>query len=118
MNWIELIVAVVSSGGVGALVSGYATKKKVKADTVGSEINNVAAAIKIWKELAEDFKKELKHAKEEKGALRKELGQLRYDMRRLTNLMDRVTEILDTITPENLKEKVTEIKKKIQGEEN
>lgn len=71
----EIIMALIGLGGTGL---GYLVAlRKNKAEADGVELDNVAHAIKIWKELAADLKSEMDELRIENDSLRLQLEALR-----------------------------------------
>lgn len=121
MNWFEIISLVLNlalgSGLVVTLVTLKATKKeadaraeKVKAEAAANEIQNVEAAIKIWRDMAESMAQ--RHE-----ALMAQVEDLRKEVNRLRLINNRIVKLLDRITPENLVETIDKIRKEIENDE-
>lgn len=87
-----------------------ADAKKAEAEAKSSEIENVDAALKIWRQLAERMS-------EKQQDLTQQVEELHTEVRRLKNATNRVARLLDRITPENMTEMVDAIKKEIEDEE-
>lgn len=112
---ISLVLNVVLGGGlIVTLITLKATKKQAEADAQkalaaakASEIENVDAAVKIWRELAEKME-------ERQTGLSQQVEELSLEVRRLKNATNKVARLLDRITPENLGEMVEKIKSEIE----
>lgn len=87
-----------------------ANAKKAEALAKGSEIENVDAAVKIWRELAIKMS-------ERQAKLSTQVDELSVEVRRLKNATNKIARLLDRITPENLGEMVDTIKKEIEIDE-
>lgn len=91
-------------------IEAAANAKKAEAEAQTSEINNVDAVSKMWRELAE--KMAAKH-----HDLTEQVEELHIEVRRLKNATNRVARLLDRITPENMSDVIDEIKKEIDNED-
>ena len=120
MGWIEIVsivLNVVLGGGlIGTVINARSIRKQAKADAQKaeaeaklSEINNVDAVAKMWRELAEKIASE-------HSTLSGQVEELHTEVRRLKNATNRVARLLDRITPENMTEMVEAIKKEIEDE--
>lgn len=87
-----------------------ARAEKVKAEAAANEIQNVEAAIKIWREMAESMAD--RHA-----ALMEQVEGLRREVVRLKSINNKIMKLLDRITPENLLDTVEKIRKEIEQDE-
>ena len=116
---ISLILNVVLGGGlIVTLITLKSTKKQAEADAQkalavakATEIENVDAAVKIWRELAEKMS-------ERQVGLSEQVEELSVEVRRLKNATNRVVRLLDRITPENLSEMVKKIRSEIEEDSN
>lgn len=116
---ISLILNVVLGGGlIVTLITLKSTKKQAEADAQkalavakATEIENVDAAVKIWRELAEKMS-------ERQVGLSEQVEELSVEVRRLKNATNRVVRLLDRITPENLSEMVEKIRSEIEEDSN
>ncbi len=116
MELVSLILNLVLGGGlIGSLVTLRAKKKKASAEAKASELDNVQEAITIWREMAENLRKELEASRKENELvteqMRKEVESLRRAVSRLTSVNNKMVKLLDKITPENLDSMVEQIKK-------
>lgn len=102
----DIIIAVLSSGAVTGLVGWILARRKNTADAQKSELDVVEQAIKIWREMTEDLKKEVEASRAENAVLRKEIAKLRC-----TN--EKIVKALERINAENLDQVVTELKAKL-----
>ncbi len=115
MELVSLILNAILGGSlVVTLVTLRSTKKKASAEAKASELDNVQEAISIWREMAENLKKELEESRGENELLaekmHREMETLRKAVARLTNINNKIVRLLDKITPENLEEMVRHIK--------
>lgn len=120
MSWFEitsLVLNLLLGGGlIVSLVTLKSTKKqaeanaqKAVAEAKTTEIDNVAAAVKIWRELAEN-------QSEQYNKVLEELDKLRREVNRLNRINSKIVKLLDKITPENMEAIVDQIKKELQDE--
>lgn len=128
---ISLIINFITTGGLIAIFTlkpsikkADAEAAKVEADVESVKIANEKDAIDVYKQLAEDLRKELVNSKsanseilaelanvrKESENLRKESENLRKEVVKLTNVNRQMVKLLDKITPENLTEIVDKIK--------
>lgn len=121
MNWFEIISLILNLALGGGLVATVATLKaarkeadaraeKVKAEASANEIQNVEAAIKIWRDMATSMA-------DRHSALMVQVEDLRKEVGRLRLINNRIVKLLDRITPENLMETVEKIKSEIGKDE-
>lgn len=99
-----LVVTLATLRSVRKEASGKA--KKVVAEAQTNEIQNVEAAIKIWREIAQDMANNYERVSREVDTLSKEVVKLRASN-------NRIAKLLNNITPENLESVVQDIKNKI-----
>lgn len=111
---ITLLVAATSTV-ITAVVTWLFAKKKSMAETrlllaksQKTELETIEDAVKIWRELAEDLKKEVQRLSADNKALKTEVGRLRV----INNL---ILEALDRITKDNIETIVKELKKDINA---
>jgi DNA primase large subunit len=102
----EIIFAILSSGTITGLVGWILARRKNMADAQKSELDVVEQAIGIWREMTEEFKKEIDALRAENALLRKEITNLRC-----TN--QKIVKALERINAENLDQVVTELKAKL-----
>lgn len=111
MELVSLILNLVLSGGlIGTLVTLKSTKKKAGAEAKASELDNVQEAITIWREMAENLRKELAASHENYEEMSRQVESLRRAVSRLTTVNNKMVKLLDKITPENLDSMVEQIK--------
>lgn len=126
---VELISLILNFLFAGGLFVTLITLKSVKQEAIGKarkaiaeaekevaavkkdEIQNVEAAIKIWREMAESMAERHDETMREVQALRQEVNRLRL-------INNRIVRLLDKITPENLQTTVDKIKQEMQNDEN
>lgn len=111
-----LFVTLITLKSVKQEASGKARKaiaeaEKEVAAVKKDEIQNVEAAIKIWREMAESMAERHDETMREVQALRQEVNRLRL-------INNRIVRLLDKITPENLQSTVDKIKQEMQNDEN
>ncbi len=83
-----------------------AKAQKAVAEATTNEIQNVEAAIKIWREIAQDMA-------EKYESVSAQVEQLSKEVKRLNTINNRIVKLLDKITPENIEHMVEEIKKQM-----
>lgn len=110
-----LFVTLITLKSVKQEASGKARKaiaeaEKEVAAVKKDEIQNVEAAIKIWREMAESMAERHDETMREVQALRQEVNRLRL-------INNRIVRLLDKITPENLQTTVDKIKQEMQNDE-
>ena len=79
-GWVETILTGVFGAGGGGFFGWFFTRKKSNADAKGSELENVEHAIKIWRELAEENKRENIELKKEMADIKAQLEEMRLDL--------------------------------------
>ena len=84
----------------------FGKAKKAVAEAQTDEIRNVEAAIKIWREIAQDMADNYERVSKQVEGLSKEVKRLRTSN-------NRIAKLLDTITPENIESMVDSIKKQM-----
>lgn len=120
MGWIEIVSLVLNlllGGGLmvtlrtmqSIKIEAAANAKKAQAEAQKSEITNVDAVSKMWRELAEKMA-------EKHHDLVGQVEELHVEVRRLKNATNRVVRLLDRLTPENMEETIGIIKKEIDDE--
>jgi len=91
------------------------TRKKANSEAKAKELDNVQEAITIWRNMAENLKKELEDSRQKyydtNAKMQKEVEGLRRAVSRLTTVNNKMVKLLDKITPENLDSMVEQIKK-------
>lgn len=118
MQIISLVLNFLFAGGfILTLINLKSVKKeaggkamKAVAEAKKDEIQNVEAAIKIWREMAESMADRHDETMSEVKALRCEVNRLRL-------INNRIVRLLDKITPENLQTTVDKIKQEMQNDE-
>lgn len=76
MEWIQLIIGIISGGAFTQLLTIAIQRKKAVAEVTTNELGNVGSAILIWKNIAIDLEERLKMADD-----------------RITRLIERVDEL-------------------------
>lgn len=73
----EIVITLLSSGSFFSLITWVFTRKSTqKTERIAakkSELDNTELAVKIWRDLAQDLRAEIKDLKEEVHELREEL---------------------------------------------
>ena len=92
---------------LGSLLTFLFTRKKYKAETTGNEIDNVEKAVKIWRDLSSDIKKQFESdiakLKEENNVIRLKLDSVLKENHSLKEQMESLEKQLRTTTAENSK---------------
>ncbi|MEJ5316780.1 MAG: hypothetical protein WHS63_07215 [Tenuifilum sp.] len=86
-----------------------ADARKAEAEAKASELDVIEDAIKIWRELAEDLKKEVQRLSDDNKALKCEVGKLRL-------INNKILRALDKINADNAEMVVNQLKKDIGNE--
>lgn len=94
----------------GKAQQAIAEAEKTVAAVRKDEIENVEAAIKIWRDMATDMAERHSETMKQVELLRKEVNRLRL-------INNRIVKLLDKITPENLQATVEKIKQEIEDDE-
>ena len=118
MEVVSMVLNVLLGGSlIVTIITIKATRKKADAEAKSAEagaksteIENVDAAVKIWRELAEKMSEQYTDVSLKVDKLSKEVNGLR-----LVN--NKILRLLDRITPENLIEMVEKIKAEINESE-
>lgn len=115
MEYVSLVLNAILGGGfLVTLLTLRSTRKKAAYEAKGKELDNVQEAIGIWREMAENLRKELAESRAENDTLqhemRKEIESLRKAVGRLSTINSKMVKLLDKITPENLEVMVKQIK--------
>jgi len=116
---VSLVANVVFGGGffismttlrsVRKEASGRAQKAIAEART--DELQNVEAAIKIWRSMAQDMA-------DKYDQMAAQVEKLSKEVKRLNNINNRIVKLLDKITAENIEVMVDAIKQTIHDHEN
>lgn len=108
---ISLVLNLLLSGGlVVTLVTLKSAQKKAAAEAKKSEIENVDAVAKMWRELAEKMN-------EQYANVNRQVDKLTTEVNRLRTINSKIVRLLDRITPENLSDMIEKIKKEIKDSE-
>ncbi len=120
MELLATILITLFSGGLSSLLTLRFTRQREKANarlveaTVETqELDNVQAAVKIWREMAESLRNELEKSRENYNKVMDEIESLRKQISRLTLINNKILKLLDALTPDNLNKMVELIKKEI-----
>lgn len=84
----------------------HAKALKASAEAQKNELENVEAAIKIWRDIAQNMT-------ENYEAVNKQVDDLRKEVKRLNTINSKIARLLTKITPDNLEKMVNEIKKEL-----
>jgi chromosome segregation ATPase len=79
-SWVETLLTAAAGTGGGGFFGWFFTRKKSNAEAKGSELENVEQAIKIWRELAEENKRENIQLKKEMADIKQQLEEMRSDL--------------------------------------
>lgn len=127
MGWIEIVSVILNLVLGGTVLKQLGTLKSVKleaaanakkaaanakeadASAQSSELANVEAAIKIWRNMAQEMATD-------RAMLAEQVEELSSEVRRLKNATNRMARLLDRITPENMTETIDIIRKEIGDE--
>lgn len=80
---IDTLLVPVITTMAGAFSGWFFGRRKQQAEAQASELETVEKAVAIWREIAQDLKKELALQSDEIGKLREEVSTLRRDNARL-----------------------------------
>lgn len=103
-----LMLTLITLKSVRKEASGRAQKAVAQART--DEIQNVEAAIKIWREIAQDMA-------EKYDLVAAQVERLSKEVKRLNSINNRIVKLLDKITAENIEIMVDAIKQTINENE-
>ncbi len=111
MELVSLLLNLILGGGlISSLVTLRSTKKKASYEAKASELDNVQEAITIWREMAENLRRELMASHNSYDEMAKQVESLRRAVTRLTTVNTKMVKLLDKITPDNLETMVEQIK--------
>lgn len=82
-QFLDTLLFPLLSSAASAFLGWFFARRKQKAEAVASELETVEQAVRIWRELAQDLKKELSEQSVEIAHLRDEVSVLRKDNVRL-----------------------------------
>ncbi len=68
---------------ITALITWGFTRKKQEQETISTELDNVEKATQIWRELAQDLKKQIDQLQKEMNELKKEVHTYRKENQQL-----------------------------------
>lgn len=111
----EMLITIITSLSTAAIAWFFARRKnlaearKSEAEAKTSELEVIENAIKIWREIAEDLKKEVQRLSEDNKALKCEVSRLRY-------INNKILQALDKMTKDNIEQIVGQIKNEINNE--
>lgn len=112
MELLSLGLNVLFGGGfLTTLLANRYQRKKLLAETKGQELDNVQEAITIWRDMANELKKELEASRKGYEVMAKQVEILKRAVSRLTTVNNKMVKLLDKITPDNLESMISEIKK-------
>lgn len=86
-SWVETIVTAIGSAGGGGFFGWFFTRKKTNAEAKSSELENVEHAIKIWREMSEQLKKEVEDLKLELKEVRADQAALHRENKALKDYL-------------------------------
>lgn len=117
----SIVNLIFGSGLVISLFTLRSYKRKAKAEAQqtiaqaeSTELDNIEKAIKIWREMAENFKDELKISQEKYEEVLKEVSELKEAVKRLNVTNRKILKLLATITHENFENVAKEIRDEIE----
>lgn len=87
MNLDDIIVPSVT-GGLGAFVTWIFGKRKEDVEVKSSELDNTEKAVKLWREMAEELKKQVDELSGKVDTLMSEVHSLRMENAELRNKID------------------------------
>lgn len=111
----EVLITLASSFASAFVAWIFARRKnaaeaqKAEAEAKASELDVIEDAIKIWRELAEDLKKEVQRLSDDNKALKCEVGKLRL-------INNKILRALDKINADNAEMVVNQLKNDIGNE--
>lgn len=119
---VSTIANVILGGGLGiSLLTLRSQKRKAKgeaqqtvAQAESTELDNVEKAIRIWREMAENFKAELQTSSKKYEEVLKEVGELKEAVKRLNVTNRKILKLLATITHENFEKVAKDIRDEIE----
>lgn len=119
---ISLFLNLLLGGGLIAVFTMRAQKKKVNAEAEAAEANaesneldNVEKAIKIWREMAENLKTELGKRDDEYKVMQTQLREFKKAVDKMNATNAKILRILETISKDNFEGPVEQIKKEINN---
>jgi predicted nucleic acid-binding Zn-ribbon protein len=124
MNLTEIISLFLNAMLGGGMAIQFLTLRSIKAkargeadaieaSVAGTELENVEKAIKIWREMAESLKNELKDSREKYTEVACQVDALRKEVARVNTTSNKILRLLDRITHENFDKIVGQIKTEI-----
>lgn len=82
-QYIDTLLVPILTAFAGAFSGWFFGRRKQQAEAVQSELQTIEKAVAIWREIAQDLKKELAEQSEQIEKLREEVSTLRRDNARL-----------------------------------
>lgn len=114
-------ISMILGGGFTYLFTIRSQRMKAKAEASGAqaqaestELDNVEKAVKIWREMAEMLKQELRETRSNYDNVVTEVNGLKMAVRNLNHTNRKVLKLLTEISNENYKEVATIIMKEIE----
>lgn len=108
---------VLGTGFIVTLSTLRSTKKEAhakamiaSAEAKSNELQNVEAAIKIWRDIAQSMA-------DKYDAVSNQVEELNREVKRLNSINNKIARLLNKITPDNLEKMVDEIKKELYDSE-
>jgi septal ring factor EnvC (AmiA/AmiB activator) len=122
LELISVFLNLLLGGGLIAIITMRAQKKKASAEAEAaeanansSELDNVEKAIKIWREMAENLTKELEKRDNEYKQMQTQLVEFKKAVDKMNNTNAKILRMLETITKDNIEGPVEQIKKEINN---
>jgi len=120
VDFISLILNLVLSGGLISLFTINAKKKKAGAEAQiteaqadSSELDNVEKAIGIWRDMAENLKKEMTDYRDKYEKVYVQVLALKRSIDKLNTTNTKILKMLNKIDPNNWESMIKEIKDEI-----
>lgn len=79
----ELILTIIGSGAFGSSITYFLFFRKNQAEAKGAELENVADALKIWRETNDELKAQVTELREEVKHLNQLVSQLHHENKEL-----------------------------------
>jgi septal ring factor EnvC (AmiA/AmiB activator) len=107
MEELNYILLSAIPAAISAVLTFIFTRKKYQAETKGNEIDNVEKAVRIWRELSEDIKKQFESdilkLKNENKEMKEQMAEVLKENNNLRTQMLSLEKQLKTTTEENKK---------------
>lgn len=87
MNWDSIVEGLIGAGG-GSIIGFILGRKKENVEIKGSELDNTEKAVKLWREMAEELKKQVDELSGKVDNLMTEVHSLRLENAELRTKID------------------------------